>query len=79
MPGRSYQKAMKVLLDIEEHRASFLIELLRSLEYVSIIEAVEDNEKSQAIQDLVDAFQDVKLYEAGKKPLKSAKDLLNEL
>ncbi len=69
---------MKVLLDIEDNRVVFLMELLRSLDYVSVLKEIENDEKSQAIQDLADAFQDVKLYEAGKKSLKSAKDLLNE-
>jgi len=35
--------------------------------------------KKQSIKDLKEAFNDVKLYEQGKKKLKSAKDLLNEL
>jgi len=31
------------------------------------------------IQDMAEAFNDVKLYEQGVKKLKRAKDLLNEL
>lgn len=70
---------MKVILDIKENRAPFFMELLKSLDYVHILKEVKDKEKSQAIQDLAEAFNDVKLYEEGKKKLKSAKDLLNEL
>ncbi len=55
------------------------MELLRSLDYISVLKEVKDKEKSEAIQDLAQAFHDVKLYEQGKKQLKSAKDLLNEL
>ena len=70
---------MKVILDIKETRVPFFMELLKSLDYISILKEVKDEKKSKAIQDLVDAFNDVKLYEEGKKPLKSAQDLLNEL
>ena len=70
---------MKVLLDIKDNKANHLMEVLKSLDYISILKEVKDKEKSKAIQDLVDAFNDVKLYERGEKQLKSAKDLLNEL
>jgi len=70
---------MKVLIDIKDSKANHLMEVLKSLDYISILKEVKDKEKSKAIQDLADAFKDVELYEAGKKQLKSAKDLLNEL
>ena len=70
---------MKVILDIKEDRVPFFMELLESLDYIRILKQVKDKESSKIIQDLVDAFNDVKLYEEGKKNLKSAKDLLNEL
>lgn len=70
---------MKVLLDIDESREKFFIELLQSLDYVKVLKQVKNEQKSQQIQDLVEAFNDVKLHEQGKKKLKSAKDLLNEL
>lgn len=70
---------MKVILDIKDNRVPFFMELLRSLDYISVLKEVKSEEKSEAIQNLADAFNDVKLYEEGKKPLKSAQDLLNEL
>lgn len=71
---------MKVLLDIKENnRIPFFMEMLKSLDYISVIKEVKEERKSQFITDLADAFNDVKLYEQGKKKLKSAKDLLNEL
>lgn len=70
---------MKVLLEIEESRVPFFMELVQSLDYINVLKQVDNPEKSRAIQDLVEAFEDVKLYESGKKSLKSAKDLLNEL
>lgn len=70
---------MKVILDIQENRVPFFMELLKSLDYIHILKEIKNKEKSQAIQDLAEAFNDVKLYEEGKKKLKSAKDLLDEL
>lgn len=70
---------MKVLLNIEKNRVTFFMELIKSLDYISVLKEVKSEEKSKAIQDLADAFNDVKLYEQGKKQLKSAKELLEEL
>jgi hypothetical protein len=71
---------MKVILDIKENdRIPFFMEMVKSLDYISVIKEVKEERKSQFISDLADAFNDVKLYEKGKKKLKSAKDLLNEL
>lgn len=71
---------MKVILDITENsRIPFFMELVKSLDYISVVKEVKEERTSQFIDDLVEAFNDVKLYEQGKKKLKSAKDLLNEL
>ena len=71
---------MKIILDIQDtHRTPFFMELLNSLDYIQVLAAVADKAKNKAIQDLAQAFDDVKQYEAGKKPLKLTKDLLHEL
>lgn len=72
---------MKVILEStkEKNRIPFFMEMIKSLDYISVIKEVKDKRKSQFISDLADAFNDVKLHEQGKKKLKSAKDLLNEL
>lgn len=71
---------MKVLLDIKEKsRVQFFMEWVKSLDYITIVKEVKDKRKSQIIADLAEAFHDVKLHEEGKKKLKSAKELLNEL
>lgn len=70
---------MKVILDVRENRLPFFMELVKSLDYINVIKEVRDKQKSELISDLSEAFNDVKLYEEGKKNLKSAKDLLNEL
>ena len=71
---------MKVILDIKENsRIAFFMELVKSLDYISVVKEVKEERKGQFIADLADAFRDVKLHEQGKKMLKSAKALLNEL
>jgi len=70
---------MKVILDIQENRVPFFMELLKSLDYINVIKEIKNKDKSQSIQDLVEAFEDIQQYEAGKKQLKSAKELLDEL
>jgi len=70
---------MKVLLDIKDSsHAPFFMEMVNSLDYISVIREVKDERKSQFISDMAEAFNDVKLFEQGKKKLKLAKDLLNE-
>jgi hypothetical protein len=70
---------MKVILDIKDNRIPFFMELVKSLDYISVVKEVKDERKSQFVADLAEAFNDVKLYEQGKKKLKSGKALLNEL
>ena len=55
------------------------MELVKSLDYINVVKEVKDKRKSQFIADLAEAFSDAKLYEQGKKKLKTAKALLNEL
>lgn len=70
---------MKVILDIKENnRVPFFMELVKSLDYISVLKEEKDERKGQFIDGLIEAFNDVKLYEQEKKKLKSAKDLLNE-
>lgn len=71
---------MKVILDIKENkRVPFFMEMIKGLDYVSVLKEIKEKRKSRFISDLAEAFNDVKLHEQGKKKLKTAKDLLNEL
>ncbi len=73
-------KTMKVILDIQEGKHTpFFMEMVKSLSYIKDISEVKDKERSQLVSDLAEAFNDVRLHEAGKKKLKSAKELLDEL
>jgi phage terminase large subunit len=70
---------MEVLLNIKDtRRAPFLMELLRSLDYITVKKVEKENENS-LFDDLSEAFEEVKLHEQGKIKLKSLKEVLNEL
>ena len=55
------------------------MDMLKSLNYISVVKEIKERRKSQLISDLAEAFDDVRLHEQGKKKLKSVKELLNEL
>ena len=46
---------------------------------IADIKLVNNPRKRKAIQQILDAFEDVRKYEKGKKKLKSAKRLLIEI
>lgn len=68
---------MKVLLDIRDNKAAFVMELLQNLPFVKAkkISAA----KAKAIENLAEAVHDVKLAKEGKIKLKNLDQLLNEL
>lgn len=70
---------MKVILDIKENRIPFFMELVKSLDYISVVKEVKNEQKGRFIEEMAEAFNDVKLHEQGKIKLKSAKSLLDEL
>ena len=70
---------MKVILDVRDNRMMYFMELVKSLDYIRVVKEIKDESKSQFVADLAESFNDIKLHQQGKKKLKSAKDLLNEL
>lgn len=68
-----------MILDVDDKNEKALFEALRKLDSINSIRKLNDPETSQALKDLEEAFEDVKLHQSGQKNLKSAKDLLDEL
>ena len=68
---------MKVLLDIKDNQADFVMELLKSLAFVKAQPLTPY--KAKVLEDLRDAVEEVKLAKQGKVKLKSADKLLDEL
>ena len=68
---------MKVLVEIKDNKAAFVMELLRSFSYVKAQPITP--EKYDVLEGIRQAVDEVKLHKQGKIKLKSAKSLLNEL
>ena len=67
---------MKVLLDIEDDKASSLLEVLRGLPYVTTEEV---DERKELINEIKEAVEELNLIKAGKKEARDIEDFLNEL
>jgi hypothetical protein len=66
---------MKLLLDIKDEKAAFILELLQSFSYVKTHEL--SPRKAKALVGMKEAIEQVNLAKEGKIKLKSARQLLN--
>jgi len=67
---------MKVLLDIKDSKAPYLLEVLKGLSYVKT-KALTPY-KAGVLENVKEAVEEMKLIKAGKLKGKNAEDLLNE-
>ncbi len=71
---------MKITINVPDNEASFFMELLRKFSFVEIVKEEKlSQEQASFVQDLKEALQDAEQHQAGKKQLKTAKQLWNEL
>ncbi|MBK8053198.1 MAG: hypothetical protein IPK35_08005 [Saprospiraceae bacterium] len=68
---------MKVILDVNENKADFVLELLNSLPFIKVVTV--NKKKEKFLKDLQDSVDEVNLAIQGKVKLKSAEEILNEL
>lgn len=68
---------MKILLDIKDEKADFVMELLDSLKFVKAKPLTPY--KAEVLEGLREAVEQVNLAKQGKVHLKSARQLLDEL
>jgi hypothetical protein len=68
---------MKVLLDIKDNKAKFVMELLANLSYVKANTITPA--KAVMIEELKEAVEELNLVKKGKKKARNAEDFLNEL
>jgi len=68
---------MKVLLDIKDNKAEFVLELLHSLSFVKTEQLSKT--KTQFLQEFKQSADEVSSAKQGKIKLKSASQLLDEL
>lgn len=68
---------MKVLLDIKDAKAEFVMELLSSFSFVKAKTLTPY--KARILEDIKEAVEEMKLVKAGKLKAYNAEDLFNEL
>lgn len=68
---------MKVLLDVKDNKAEFVMELLQSLSFVKA-EPISAS-KARFLKELKQSIDEVNLAKQGKIKLKTAEKLLDEL
>lgn len=68
---------MKVLLDIKDAKAPFVMELLQSLSFVKAKQL--SPYKAKILEDVREAVEEMKLIKAGKLKARNAEDLFHEL
>jgi hypothetical protein len=68
---------MKVLLDIKDSKANFVLELLKSLSFVKAKPLTP--QKAELLEDVKEAVDNLNLVKQGKRKARPAEDLLDEL
>jgi hypothetical protein len=68
---------MRVILDIKDSKAAFVMELLKSLPFVKAKPITPY--KAKVLEDVKDAVEEMKLIKAGKLKARNAEELINEL
>ena len=68
---------MKVLLDIKDNKVQFVMELLKSFSFVKAKPLTPY--KSDILEGVKEAVEEMKLVKKGKLKVRNAKDLFNEL
>jgi hypothetical protein len=68
---------MKVIIDIKESKADFVMELLHNLAFVKTKTLTPY--KAKVMEDVSEAVAEMKLIKAGKLKARNVEDLLNEL
>lgn len=68
---------MKVLIEVQDERAGFLMELLKNLPFVKYKTLTPA--KAQLLEELREAVDNVKLVKQGKLKARPLKEVLDEL
>ena len=68
---------MKILLDIKDNKAAFIMELLKNFKFVKAKPLTPY--KAEVLEGIKEAVEEMKLIKKGKLKGTPAEDLLNEL
>ena len=69
---------MKLLLDINDNKAAFFMEVLKNFTFVKDAFPLSDA-KANLMRDIREAVEELKLIREGKLKARNAEDLINEL
>lgn len=69
---------MKILLDVNDSKVTFLLEVLKNFKFVKKATPLTDA-KAELMQEIRDAVEELKLIKAGKKEARNAEDFIHEL
>ena len=69
---------MKILLDINDNKASFLMEVLKNFSFVKKITPISAA-NAHLMEDIKESVDELNLVRAGKLQARDAEELLNEL
>jgi len=69
---------MKILLEISDSKASYLLEVLKNLSFVKSIKTISDS-KTKILNEFKEAVEEMKLINEGKAKGTSFNDFLNEI
>lgn len=72
-----YKIKMRVLLDINDNKAAYLLEILKNLPFVKTKQLTDTN--AEILENLKEAVDEMKLIKSGKKQGISARKMLDEL
>jgi hypothetical protein len=85
---------MKLVLDVQDNKAAFIVELLQNFPYVTVekqpsngakkakkidIEEYVEPTKEEILQGIKTGLEEVKLYQEGKIELRTLQELIDEL
>ncbi len=68
---------MKIILDIEDNKVAFVLELLNNLPFVKAKTITP--EKAQLLEEIKESVENLNLFKRGELKARPAKDLIDEL
>lgn len=69
---------MKILLDINDNKASFFMEMLQNFSFIKKVTTITES-KANLMQDIKQAVEEVKLAKKGELDLQSLDEFLDEV
>ena len=70
---------MRLVVDISDNSVASFMKIVKSHSFIKDVKELKDKRKSRLAKGIAESFKEVRLYEEGKKDLKNAKDLIDEL